>query len=389
MMAYSGPAEKLLRKIRPAGENMNHTTARPVALIPAFKPARALVDTAHRLLQSGVFSTLVVVNDGSGKEFDSLFAELEQSGVVVLRHFINLGKGMALRTGLNHIACLCPRCPGVVTFDADGQHLPEDILAVARQLILSPHSLVLGCRDFHGNIPWRSRVGNRITRGVMRWLGGLSISDTQTGLRGIPLDLIPLLLRLDTRGYDFELDMLIQAREHHYPIIEVPVATVYLDNNRSSHFNPVLDSIKIYLVFLRFNLSSLLTAATDYFVFTICFMLGLDLVKSMILGRLFSWSVNYGMNCHFVFRTKNTRISFFSIYLFFEIIMAIVSYTAIVFLVQHAIFNVYLSKIAVETCLCLVTFTVYRDLLFNPARNRKMAYPAPQAFSLLSREREK
>ncbi len=368
---------------------MNNIATRPVALIPAFKPAYSVVDTANRLLQSGFFSTLVVVNDGSGKEFDSLFAELEQSGVVILRHFINLGKGMALRTGLNHIACLYPRCSGVITLDADGQHLPEDVLAVARQLILSPHALVLGCRDFGENTPWRSRMGNLITRGVMRWLGGLSISDTQTGLRGIPLDFIPFLLRLDTRGYDFELDMLIQAKEHHYPIVEVPIATIYLDNNKSSHFNPLLDSIKIYLVFLRFNISSLLTAFIDYFVFTICFILGMNLLQSMILGRLFSWSVNYGMNRRFVFRVQKSHISSFSMYVLFEIIMAIVSYLAIRFLIQHTIFNVYISKIVVETCLYIVTFTAYREFLFSPARKQKAEHPVPQAFSLLSREREK
>lgn len=158
----------------------------PVALIPAYKPEPAVLDIARALLASEEISDVVVVNDGSGAEYDTLFQELADMGATVLRHYTNLGKGMALRTGLNHIACAFPHSVGVVTLDADGQHLAKDVLAVAARLLKIPRALIMGCRRFGVNTPLRSRVGNNTTRRVMRLLAGLNVSDTQTGLRGIP-----------------------------------------------------------------------------------------------------------------------------------------------------------------------------------------------------------
>lgn len=369
--------------------NVDTSPALPVALIPAYKPEPSVRDTARTLLASGQFAAVVVVDDGSGAEYDAVFRDLKTMGAVILRHYTNLGKGMALRTGLNHIACAHPRSIGVITLDADGQHLPEDVIAVARQLSLTPSALVLGCRTFGRDIPLRSRIGNLTTRKVMRWLAGLDISDTQTGLRGIPLEFVPRLLRLSTKGYDFELDMLIQARECGLPIVEVPIATVYIENNRSSHFNPLLDSMKIYLVFLRFNLSSLLTAGVDYLVFILCFALGLSLPFAMALGRGCSWVVNYGVNRRFVFRSKNGYTHTISLYLFFEIIMAVISYIAIDFLYRYLAFNVYAAKVLVETSLYLLTFTVQREIIFassTPDEDQKTY--ALHDFPLLSREKD-
>ena len=371
---------------------MDAASTLPVALIPAYKPEASVVDTARALLASGRFAALVVVDDGSGPEYAALFKALETAGAVVLRHFTNLGKGMALRTGLNHAACSFAHSVGVVTLDADGQHLADDVLAVARQLALSPSSLILGRRDFDAATPLRSRFGNVVTRHVMRWLTGLSVSDTQTGLRGIPLSFIPLLLRLNTRGYDFELDMLIQAGEHHIPIVEIPIATVYLEGNKSSHFNPLLDSMKIYLVFLRFNLSSLLTTAVDYTVFSLCLLTGLTLPLAMTLGRGCSWVVNYGVNRRFVFRYPKGYARSNYLYLFFEIVMAVLSYIAIDVLSRYLSFNIYAAKILVETSLYLLTFTVQREIVFGSASERSAGQSA-EMFSLhlspLQREKDK
>lgn len=361
----------------------------PVALIPAYKPEPAVVDTVRQLFESGEFGGVVVINDGSGSEFDPMFQSLEDLGAVVLRHYTNLGKGMGLRTGLNYAACAFPRSVGVVTLDADGQHLVNDILSVARQLTLTPHALVLGCRCFGEGTPLRSRLGNQTTRRFMRLLAGLNISDTQTGLRGIPLSFIPSLLRLKTMGYDFELDMLIQAKKQHLPLIELPIETVYIEDNRSSHFNPLLDSMKIYLVFLRYNVSSLLTAGVDYAVFMTCTLLGLSLASSMALGRVCSWVVNYGVNRKFVFKSDKGYVQSLVPYLLFEVSMALVSYIAIDSLFRSMAFNVYAAKVVVETSLYLLTFTVQREIVFGPSTAGK----GQQVYNLsespvLSREKD-
>ena len=359
----------------------------PVALIPAYKPEPAVLDIARALLASEEISDVVVVNDGSGAEYDTLFQELADMGATVLRHYTNLGKGMALRTGLNHIACAFPHSVGVVTLDADGQHLAKDVLAVAARLLKIPRALIMGCRRFGVNTPLRSRVGNNTTRRVMRLLAGLNVSDTQTGLRGIPLFFVPRLLRLRTTGYDFELDMLIQAKKDHVPLVELPIETVYIDGNRRSHFHPLLDSMKIYLVFLRYNLSSLLTAGVDYAVFMICAMLGLSLASAMALGRVCSWVVNYGINRTFVFKSEKGYWQSLVPYLLFEISMALVSYIAIDSLYRSLAFNVYGAKVLVETSLYLLTFTVQREIVFGPSSRPGTAYDLTEA-PALSREKD-
>ncbi len=117
----------------------------------------------------------------------------------------------------------------------------------------SPNALVLGSRAFSGEVPLRSRIGNTATRGIVHMLLGRRISDTQTGLRGIPASLLPHLLRIEARGYEFELEMLIAAHRLAIPLIEEPIRTIYEAGNPSSHFNPVVDSMKIYFVLLRFR----------------------------------------------------------------------------------------------------------------------------------------
>jgi len=104
-------------------------------LIPAHRPGEALAHLVQGLLRSKTFGAVLVIDDGSGPAFGPIFAGLsQQTGVQVLRHAVNLGKGAALKTGLNHLLTHHPEIAGVVTADADGQHHPEDIAGVAAAL---------------------------------------------------------------------------------------------------------------------------------------------------------------------------------------------------------------------------------------------------------------
>ncbi len=337
----------------------------PVALIPAFKPAFSLSEVVEQLVCSRRFAAVVLVNDGSGREYETVFQAAAESGAVVLRHFVNLGKGMALRTGFNHILCRYPESVGVVTLDADGQHLVSDVLKVAERLIQAPAGLILGCRTFGRGTPLRSRIGNLLTCRIMRLLAGFRISDTQTGLRGIPRFFIPHLLRLKTCGYDYELDMLVNTRKHGIPLYEVPIHTVYIDDNSSSHFNPFIDSIKIYLVFIKFNLSSLLTALVDYMVFFVCILNGSSPLISMCTGRIASWIVNYKVNSRFVFNIEKTRYIHIFMYILVEMILAVVAYMCMMMIYHQYEMNIYMSKILSESFLYIINFVVQRDVVFK------------------------
>ena len=132
---------------------------------------------------------------------------------------------------------------------------------------------MLGSRRFEQAVPLRSRVGNVLTRSVFSFLTGTTLIDTQTGLRGLPRAVLPELLPLEGERYEYEMTMLAHLCRMGQSPLEVPVATVYLENNRGSHFNPVWDSMRIYFVLLRFYASSLLSAALDLAGFSLCFVL--------------------------------------------------------------------------------------------------------------------
>ena len=182
---------------------------------------------------------------------------------------------------------------GVVTADADGQHHPADIERVAAVLMENPDALVLGCRTFDNAVPLRSRFGNILTRRLMQLLIGASLQDTQTGLRGIPAAMFAPLLRVEARGYEFELEMLIAARHLGVRIVEAPIRTIYEPGNQSSHFNPLTDSMKIYFVLLRFSSVSLITAVLDNLVFYFVWKRTGSFLRpsSAVGGGLFNYSM--------------------------------------------------------------------------------------------------
>ena len=224
----------------------------PLLVVPAYNPTAGLPDLVHRILAASppLLAGAVVVDDGSAAPARSVFAAVEQvAGAVVLRRGGNGGKGAALKDGFAHALERWPAAIGVVTADADGQHDPDDVLRVARALTAHPDHLVLGVRAFEGPVPLRSWIGNRSARALVRLLTGGRFTDTQTGLRGWPRVMAERSGRLSSNGYDFELDALLAFRD--VPRIEVPIATIYLDENRHSHFRPVRDSLRIGRVLWR------------------------------------------------------------------------------------------------------------------------------------------
>jgi len=337
-------------------------------LIPAYNPGPNLVDLVDQLWEAG-FQDLVVVDDGSREESQPVFQRLEEGGrVTLLRHAVNLGKGAALKFGFNHIYGRHRHQPGhlgAITVDADGQHLPADVAKVAQAMAENPTALVLGVRGFSGEVPLRSRLGNEITKVVFRFLVGTSISDTQTGLRGVPLALMPVFLPIQANRYEFELDMLIQCATQERPIVQVPIETVYIDDNASSHFNPIIDSAKIYMVFLRFVGSSLITALVDNIVFIIVWGFFGNILLGQALARAVATIVNFKLNRNFVFQHKTDKWPAFFKFVLLVIFMGGVSYSIINALVAWTGMGVIAAKILAETALYLVNFATQRTLIFR------------------------
>jgi len=343
-----------------------HVDSRPVALIPAYKPEPAIIDIAGELLDSGKFQAVVCVDDGSGQDYRPIFDRLIQRGSVILRHFVNLGKGMALRTGINHIACTYPSSAGIVTLDADGQHLAKDVVAVAEALQLEPTALIMGCRRLPADAPLRSRFGNSLTRYVMRYCTGVRVSDTQTGLRGLPLHLTPHLLRITPNGYDFETEMLVKLGELGVRIREVLIAAVYINDNKSSHFRPLLDSIAIYFVFLRHAANALITAFLDYVVFAAMLLWGNTLITSLVTGRIVAGLFNYYVGRTIVFKARNHPVRKLIGYTLLVAILTTVSYYGIGFVTSHTAVHPLAAKLAIESTIFLASFALQRVFVFGP-----------------------
>jgi len=334
-----------------------------VILIPAYQPERTLVDFVRELTAIG--ARVVVVDDGSGPEYADVFAAVRQGDqTVLLRHVVNLGKGAALKTGLNFIACELGGCIGVVTADADGQHTVADVLAVAESLTANPQSLILGVRGFEGELPLRSRLGNALTRHAMRWIMGQKVSDTQTGLRGIPMAMIPRLLVIPHQGYEFELEMLLVCKYEGIRIRETGIQTIYLDDNRSSHFNPLLDSFRIYFVLLRFTFVSLISAVLDNLVFAAVFACWPNLGAAQITGRVLATLFNFWGNRNTVFRSKEQITRTLPKYLLLVAVSGAMSYGLIRLFSLSGVMDVYVAKILAETILFFANFVVQRDFVF-------------------------
>lgn len=278
------------------------TASKPVIVIPAFNPDQRLIDLVLALGQApAAYSHIVIVNDGSTSTV--IFEQIaKQSDATILHHAQNRGKGAALKTGFDWVLGQRSDAIGVITADADGQHLPADILAVAKAFTSVPTALWLGSRNFsEKGIPLRSWIGNNFARITFRLGLRIHIPDTQTGLRAIPRSMLPALIELSSNGYDFELDMLIVTKRSEIPFRSLEISTVYEDGNSSSHFKPVRDSLLIYSKFLKFSSVGIASAAIDYGLFALIYGLTGEILLAIATARLVSGIFNFSLNRQWVF----------------------------------------------------------------------------------------
>jgi glycosyltransferase involved in cell wall biosynthesis len=333
-------------------------------LIPAWQPEQPLYILVESLAADG-FGAIVIVDDGSGAEYESLFASLHKvPSVVILHHAVNLGKGRALKTGINYILSELPLIQGVITADADGQHAPCDIIRVGMALDTSSSRTVLGVRSFVQDVPLRSRIGNSLTRQVFGFMTGARLSDTQTGLRAFARASLAELLVLRGERYEYEMTVLAHlCRDGRRPL-ELPIQTIYIDGNRASHFDPVRDSMRIYFVLLRFYFSSLLASGIDLAGFTLTFAATHNLWLSVVLGRLSS-IVNFALNKTFVFHSRRSVQGSLWRYYGLAILIAAASYGLIWAATRYLHWNVFAAKITVDVVLSLVSFSVQQTFVFR------------------------
>lgn len=281
------------------------------AVVPSLNPDEKFLNVVRGLVEAG-FDSIILVDDGSKEENKIWFQRaMEYPQCTLLVHEVNKGKGRALKTAMAHFLTLNNDHVGVVTLDGDGQHAMPDVVNCAKALEEHTDSLILGVRDFSGeNVPTRSRMGNNITAGVFRILCGIPITDTQTGLRGISRAFCEYLLDVKGERFEFETNMLLETRRAEMKIHEVTIETVYLEENKSSHFRPFHDSVAIYWLIVKYLSSSILSFLIDYGLFVLLFWLLGPLgswctAVSKTVARVVSSLFNYFVNRKVVFRSRD------------------------------------------------------------------------------------
>ncbi len=352
-------------------------------IIPALDPDERMVSLVRELREAG-FARIILVDDGSAVENRKYFRTCtDEFQCRLIRHVVNFGKGIALKSAFNHILEFCPQVRGAVTVDCDGQHVLKDIDTCARLTAENPDKLILGCRQFNDeHIPLRSRFGNKFTRHVIRLLCGIRVSDTQTGLRGLPTPLISRYFA-NTKGerFEYEMNMLIAARENGIPVREFPIETIYLEGNESSHFNPFLDSIRIYKVFIKFMLSSLSSFLIDIALFWLLgyllrpivpghvVILGVSLLTALrtVISRLVSSLYNFFMNKHQVFKSDSKSPAVLVRYYLLCVVQLILSTLGVNYLLGFIPYAT-VRKCIIDTILFLISFQIQREWVFQKDR---------------------
>lgn len=334
-----------------------------------------------RQLQSYGLMRIIIVDDGSGEAYQSIFRELEENGCVLLRHHKNLGKGAALKTGFHYIERQFDEVACVVTADSDGQHAAEDVHRLAEEAKRHADALVLGVRSFDGGgIPAKSLLGNRITSAMFAMLYGKRLSDTQTGLRAFGPRLLAWMQGVRGSRFEYELQMLICCIRSGIPIVTLPIQTIYENGNAGTHFKAVRDSIRVMTVllsnFLQFIFSSIASSVVDLGIAWLLLdglrpIFGqqdfVRIVVATVIARIVSIAVNYLLNKHVVFRKENSKGSLWR-YLSLCAAVIVLSSTGVYFIHTTFFLNEKIAKLICDALLFLLSFQVQRRWVFVARR---------------------
>jgi len=212
-------------------------TGRLAVAIPAFEAEATVGRVVRRAIAMG--ADVIVVDDGSR---DGTGDAARACGVPVLTHDVNLGKGRALKTAFDYL--FARGYEAVVTIDADGQHPPEEM-----PKLLVPWrdgaDLVLGTRAHLFAAMGRVR---RASNGTSSWLishvAGATLPDCQTGFRLYRRSLVEAIGFPEPR-FEAESAVLVRAVRKGFRVVGVPVRLDKADGRATSHYRPVVDSLRI------------------------------------------------------------------------------------------------------------------------------------------------
>ncbi|MCU0462549.1 MAG: DUF2062 domain-containing protein [Bacteroidales bacterium] len=212
-------------------------------IIPTYNNDKSLEAVISDVLR--FTKDIIIVNDGSTDNTSSLLSKFSQ--LKIISYSPNRGKGYAIRQGFR--AAISQGYNYAITIDSDGQHYPSDIGVFLNKIEEEPDALIVGARTLDPQKLSRgSRFANSFSNFWYRFLTGVKLTDTQTGFRLYPLDLIKDM-KFFTRKYEFELEILVRAAWRRINVTSAPIQVYYPPREeRVSHFRPFRDFVRISLL---------------------------------------------------------------------------------------------------------------------------------------------
>ena len=277
----------------------------------------------------------------------------------------------------------------MITADADGQHTAPDTLKLAARLNADEKKLLLGSRDFsrnNPNVPPKSRFGNRMTSAVFKLLYGHWLPDTQTGLRAFDRKLLDFMLGVKGDRFEYEMNVLIQCAGKKVLMRAITIETIYMEENKGTHFHPIRDSWRIYKLlfgnFFKFMSASVICWLVDIVLFHILKGWGalthleqpVPILQSLsrsvepvllatVIARVFSASLNFVLNKSLVFDIKKAKGA---VWRYIVLCIGVMLVSGIVVSALHAVLpiNSTIIKMVVDLLLFFVNYRIQKAWVF-------------------------
>jgi len=274
-------------------------------VVPCYNTGDACVSVITRARAAA--DAVLVVDDGST---DDTPEHIRSAGVPWLRLAVNAGKGAALKAGIEEVlkdqhGRLGDRFDYIVTIDGDGQHNPDDVPRFVSTAVGEHADFVIGVRNVSA-MPPKSKIGNYFARFVFLLGTGRYVADTQSGFRLFSRPLAETLLTtVSWHRYETEAQILSTTMSLGYPIATVEIATIYVDRNRRTNFDPLWDSLRVIAALSRNALSSLTAAAIDVIAFALLlpYFSG-NVVRVNCLARAFAVAADVALRRELIFRER-------------------------------------------------------------------------------------
>lgn len=339
-----------------------------IIVIPSLNPDRKLIKTIKEL--KDYFSSIIVVDDGSKKEYLEVFSEIENLGCIVTHHKINYGKGKALKTGIKILEENFPDTDAFITMDADGQHKVSDVLKIKEELEKDPDNIVLGSRSIYSkNVHFSTKIATFLTSMFFGLFTGYKFRDTLTGLRGIPIIYKKLALAIPGTRYDYEMNFLLEMALRRIDFTAVNIKYIYTEKKRVSLIDRVKDVFYLYETPIKFFASSLSSTAIDLILFDL--LIKIESINPIFmvyiatyLARIVSSIINFTMNKKWVYKSAGKTSKEATGYTIVLVLKTIAS-SFIVSLFSFATINLTIIKMAVDSILFIINYYIQNKYIFK------------------------